>query len=193
VEQDKELSKKSALKALSRAEPDSTYHADLQKELSATDNDRGYCLLVVSLLENQIDRVIEARISHFRSEDRNAFFDSHGPAGALSRKIALLNAFAVIGEVSRRNLDYIREIRNAFAHSKIPLTYATPEVKAMCDELRLIDPNNPMKAITDNHQGPSARDRFHDVLATTILLLSIYVGDPNRLSVIGLKSGQQLP
>lgn len=57
------VAKKSALKALSRVEPDDTYHADLQKELSATENDRCYCLLAVSLIENQIDRVLVQHIS----------------------------------------------------------------------------------------------------------------------------------
>lgn len=194
MEQDDDLvSKKQDLKALSNLAPDSAYHAELNKEMSATGNDRGYCLLVSSLLENAIDKVLTVQISHLSSKEREAFFDSHGPAGAFSRKIALLHAFYIVGNVTRRNLDIIRDIRNAFAHGKVPLTFETPQVKALCDELRLIDPSNPTKVVASNYQGAGPRNRFHDVLATVMILLDIYVGDnPKRLADLGLKPGQPL-
>lgn len=187
------MSKKTDLKALSNLAPDSTYHAELIKEMNATENDRGYCLLVSSLLENAVDGVLTVQISHFASKEREAFFDSHGAAGAFSRKIALLHAFKIVGKVTRRNLDIIREIRNAFAHGKVPLTFETPEVKAMCDELKLIDPRSPTKTISDNHQGSGSRNRFHDVLATIMILLDIYIGDDSkRLADLGLVPGRPL-
>lgn len=176
MEEDEFLKKIRALKALSRATADLTHHADFQKEVSMIGNDRGYCLLVVSTLENNLDEVVARQVSHFNKEDAEAFFDNSGAAGSLSRKIALVHAFKVIGPVTRRNLNIIREIRNAFAHGKVPITFETDEVKSLCNELRLINPLDTTDQNPENHIGPTSRDRFHDVVSTAMLLLAMHLG-----------------
>ncbi|MET3299059.1 DUF4145 domain-containing protein [Bradyrhizobium diazoefficiens] len=176
MEEDEFLKKVRALKALGRAKANQTHHVAFQKELDAMGNDRGYCLLVVSTLENNLDEVIDRHVADFNKEDYDAFFDGNGAAGSLSRKISLLQALKVIGPVTRRNLNIVREIRNAFAHGKIPITFETPEVKALCEELRLINPLDPADRNPDNHIGPTPRDRFHDVVATAMLMLAIHLG-----------------
>lgn len=191
--EDEFLKKVKALKVLSRSKANQSHHEDFQKELDAVGNDRGYCLLVVSTLENNIDEVIERQVAHFNKEDYEAFFDSSGAAGSLSRKIALLQAFKVIGPLTRRNLNIIREIRNAFAHGKLPITFDTAEVKALCEELRLINPLDPTERIGDDYIGPRPRDRFHDVLATTMLLLAIHLGLRPTLPEGRFKPGSSLP
>jgi hypothetical protein len=193
MEEDEFLKKVKALKALSSAKANQTHHADFQKELDAIGNDRGYCLLVVSTLENNLDEVIDRHIVDFNKEDYDAFFDGNGAAGSLSRKIALLQAFKVIGPITRRNLNIVREIRNAFAHGKIPITFETPEVKALCEELRLINPLDPAERNPDNQIGPASRDRFHDVVVTAMLLLAIHIGLRPTLPDGKFRPGSRLP
>jgi hypothetical protein len=48
-------------------------------------------------------------------------------------------ALGIIGEQMYKNLDIIRSVRNAFAHSKIPITFETKEVSAACQLLEKPD------------------------------------------------------
>jgi hypothetical protein len=66
MEGDECLKKVKALKNLSRAK---TNHASCQRELNAIGDDRGYCLLVVSIPENNLDEVIDRHIVDFNKED----------------------------------------------------------------------------------------------------------------------------
>ncbi len=69
MEEDECLKKVKALKNLSRAKANQTHHASCQRELNAIGNDRGYCLLVVSIPENNLDEVIDRHIVDFNKED----------------------------------------------------------------------------------------------------------------------------
>ncbi|MHB1206591.1 MAG: DUF4145 domain-containing protein [Rhodospirillaceae bacterium] len=46
-------------------------------------------------------------------------------------------ALGVIDRRTRSNLDYIREVRNACAHSSKPISFRTPEVKAVANLILL--------------------------------------------------------
>jgi len=48
-------------------------------------------------------------------------------------------ALKVIGRISRADLDIIRFLRNEFAHSRIPFDFNTPEVRAVCDKIKIVD------------------------------------------------------
>jgi hypothetical protein len=166
----------SALKRLGRVIPDHTHHAEVQEEVTKIGNDRGYCLLIVSMLENSLDMVLQRKVSHFNSDDRDDFFDSNGAAGSLSRKIGLVAAFGVVGPITHRNLVFIRGIRNSFAHAKVPMSFRTKEVLDVCEELQLINPLDRHNPDVADYTGGSARDRFHDVVSTTMMMLAGYEG-----------------
>jgi hypothetical protein len=44
-------------------------------------------------------------------------------------------SLGLIGAVTKRNLNVIRHVRNAFAHSMIEVTFATPAIEAACSTL----------------------------------------------------------
>jgi hypothetical protein len=43
------------------------------------------------------------------------------------------------GSTTRSDLDLIRLLRNTFAHSRMPFDFGTPEVRAVCDQLKIVD------------------------------------------------------
>jgi hypothetical protein len=54
---------------------------------------------------------------------------------SLARKISMARALGIYGTKMRSDLNWIRHIRNAFAHSKIHLEFATKEIADACDQL----------------------------------------------------------
>jgi hypothetical protein len=93
-----------ALKKLSQRSPDTSHHEELEVQAAALKNDRGFCLLVTSMLENNLDQALEHRLTGLKKAHRNDFFDSDGLAGNFSRKIALGAALGVFGPITLRNL-----------------------------------------------------------------------------------------
>jgi hypothetical protein len=48
-------------------------------------------------------------------------------------------AFKLIGSITRADLDLIKFLRNEFAHSRLPFDFKTPEVRAVCDQLKIVE------------------------------------------------------
>ena len=59
-------------------------------------------------------------------------FERDAPLSSFSKLIRVGYAFGLISDTVRLHCDYIREIRNAFAHSKVYIEFETPEIKAAC-------------------------------------------------------------
>ena len=85
------------------------------------------------------DRLIVALSRHMRSlsqSDHDFLFRGDAPFASFSAKIRLGYALSIFGRSTRNDLDTIREIRNAFAHSTRPLDFSRPVVAACCNLLR---------------------------------------------------------
>jgi hypothetical protein len=155
---------------------DPSHQKEFEKQLSGTTNDRGYCLLLASTLENALDEALLYRLPNVKGSLRDKFYESEGPAGGFSRKITLAAALDILGPVSYRNFTLIRHIRNSFAHAKIPINFDTEQVAQVSNELTLIDPFFPEKQATADYEPEGNRERFHSVIARMMVLLSVYAG-----------------
>ena len=71
------------------------------------------------------------------SDDFQRVFDGTGPLSSFSAKILIGYSLRLYGEVFRHDMDIIRELRNGFAHTRMPLAFEQPEVAAMCAQLRM--------------------------------------------------------
>src|SRR5262249_47141854 len=67
-------------------------------------------------------------------------FTGNGALASFSSRIQVASALGLLTREQRANLDYIREIRNAFAHATKPIRFATPEIKAVCALLVIHSP-----------------------------------------------------
>jgi hypothetical protein len=123
------------LQELSKKAPTPEYQAEYVAQVSTEKNDRGAVLLIGSNLEN----MLESAIGRFLFYDRvSKLFGQDKPLGSFRNKILIGYAMNLYGNDTFNNLEVVREIRNAFAHAKIPISFATPEVGAVCDLLNVV-------------------------------------------------------
>ena len=76
-------------------------------------------------------------------------------------------ALAIYGEVTQHNLDLLRHLRNAFAHSHAPITFETPEIAEAIAHFKpqtLLPPYNLGAESKPCPEEPKAR--FHHVCET---------------------------
>jgi hypothetical protein len=66
------------------------------------------------------------------NEQQSELFGTEGTLSSLSSKIKIAFAFEIIDKDLRDQFDKIREIRNAFAHSPLHLSFGTPEIRKAC-------------------------------------------------------------
>ena len=117
-----------ALSALSRASPTPGHRSDFIQEINQEKNDRGAAILAVTNVENILETcIVRSIIDDGRFYDK--LFGFNAPISTFDNKIRIAYALEIISTQMYENLNVIRALRNAFAHSKIPITFETKEVE----------------------------------------------------------------
>jgi hypothetical protein len=83
-------------------------------------------------------------------------------------------ALAIIGKETYQNLDYIREIRNVFAHSKIHVAFKTKEIKDVCALLKMPAHTAPLPYTP---LSTNARETYTSVCVITSYNLRMWKGN----------------
>lgn len=125
------------LKTLSRKMPT---REEMHEALDhiARESDHTTVILGTALVETALRLAISARThKDLSSAEDGSLFEGDGPLATFSAKTRLALAFEVINTEMRTELDRLRDIRNAFAHSKSFLTFETEEVRAACATLTM--------------------------------------------------------
>jgi hypothetical protein len=166
------MSIKGNLRALSTREVTIEELDEYQRQVENETNDRGSCILTATNVELALDAAL------FKVLDRQVRDDlirQDGPISSFSQKITLGRALNIYGEQTRHNLDLIRQIRNAFAHSHAPITFETRQVKDAVGELREIRPLPPVAS--PKHPGVVAErtSRTSFQLACTVTAHNLIV------------------
>jgi hypothetical protein len=102
------------------------------KELSGR-NDRLQAVVCATIVDSALVTLIETVMY----KGPGTLFDINQPLSTFSSKIDLAYSLGLIDNDVRRNADYIREIRNVFAHRLLPIKFRTREVAAVCKLLKL--------------------------------------------------------
>lgn len=186
------MSKESAylvkLSALTKAQPTLEHLDEIERELYGGASDRATAILCTSYLDNFLKVLIEDKLrKDLNSDDRGSIFGPDGFFGTFSSKIVICYALQLIGPVIRNDLNLMRVIRNSFAHSRVSLAFKTPEIKAVCDHLKIVDDsysNFPIaypptmseeeKAARNDKTEPRKRflSAFHDISYRCIFVIS---------------------
>jgi DNA-binding MltR family transcriptional regulator len=116
-----------SLSALSRATPKQDHRGDFIQEINQEKNDRGAAILVVTNVENALQTCLQNILVN-QDASHNDLFGNNAPMATFDSKIRMAYALGIVGPEMLENLNIIRHIRNAFAHSKIPITFDTKEV-----------------------------------------------------------------
>jgi hypothetical protein len=172
-------SKVQKLRELTTKPATAEHQEEYDKQTSANADDRSFCLLLTAMLENELDRAIDNWIGEQPTDLRKNLYDHDGPLGNFSRKITIAAALEIIGPISHENFRLIRHVRNAFAHAKVPITFKTPEVSAVCADLVRVNIFDPPEEVDQSPQMPP-RDRFETVCHETMVRMMSYTGqDPH--------------
>ena len=105
------------------------------QQVSHETNDRGACILMATNTEIALTHAI-FRVLKWDDTTRGRLVSDEGPVATFSQKTYLGRALRIYGPEMHHNLDYIRLIRNAFAHSHVPITFETPEIVGAVSELK---------------------------------------------------------
>jgi hypothetical protein len=101
------------------AEDPESYRDNFRKE-----TDRAIIMLTSTILEDVLAyRLSQAFCHDVRDEDIDFVFRFEGPLGTFSARIEIGYLFGLIEKPIAEQLDLIREIRNACAHSKFTLSF----------------------------------------------------------------------
>ncbi len=107
-------------------------------------SDRAAALVIAANTDNALRYGLSRRFAVAYEDDR--LFGNDSPMDTFDKKIRMAAAVQLIGPETENNLQIVKQIRNAFAHSNIPLTFRTPEIVAVCSFL-VLPIVNPPRAI----------------------------------------------
>ena len=124
-----------SLKNYLNAEPEAWELSGAAKRLWETVDDRAVALYGGVLLDVALTQNLLARMWTNNGAAEDELTGNDGPLGSFSRKIRLGEAMRLYGPKTRRQLDTIRSIRNAFAHTHRAITFDTAPVPVLCSTL----------------------------------------------------------
>lgn len=127
----------SSLNKIAARHPSSAELFKMITDVTAETNDRSTALTIGALLDGALKLAITPRIIIPEKEGENDLFGHQAPLRAFSAKIAIGFALGIYGPQTRADLDAIREVRNAFAHSMSPIDYRTAQVANVCARITL--------------------------------------------------------
>lgn len=131
------------LRLLTRSNPTVESLEELEQELYFAGSDRATAVMFGSMVEVNLERLIATKLrDDLNSKDKKLLFEFEGCFGTFSAKTVGAYALGLIGPVIRFDLDLIRLLRNEFAHSRVHFNFNTPQVKAVCDKLKIVEYGN---------------------------------------------------
>ena len=109
--------------------------ADFPREVRREKSDRAVIVMCTSFIDVSLKAALASRM---KNKDAGlALFDDTGPLHSFNAKIRLAEAMGLFGPETRKNLEIIQTVRNAFAHSLAVKSFETPEVEQACNALTL--------------------------------------------------------
>ena len=153
------------LEDLSKGEPKAHEIAQLAKAIE-NESDRSVALIHAAIVENGLFWALNCRFPEQGDDVRNAIFSSSGaPIGSFSAKIIMARGVGIIKQQSQDELNLIRRIRNAFAHSFRPIDFSHPTIEAACSKFTFLQQPPPLP------EKNTSRSRF--ILASSYLFAGL--------------------
>lgn len=144
------------------------------KELQG-ESDRAAVILVAAHLEDSLMIKVMSRMRKPPDGSTIEYYDDvfapNRPLGSFSAKIDAAYFFEIIDDTMRAQLNDVREMRNACAHSQHPISFADSALVNVCK--RIFAPTGVMQI--EAGAGPK-EIRLAFVLEYVILELSIFLG-----------------
>ena len=123
------------------------------------ESDRACGILQASWIELSLEQAILVVLQP-RSSKLFAFPE---PLSTFSAKIDFAYEVKIIGPKTRHDLDLIRELRNGFAHSMVPIRFDDAATTGICDHFQLLSTSAkfiPTHLVDRKNDYDSPRNRF---------------------------------
>ncbi len=151
--------------------------ADLERE-----SDRALVVIMAAVLEDALTLKLAQKMRPFTGgkkgeNDFDRMFSNNGPLATFSGKIAMAYRLDIIDEQTRGELDDIREMRNACAHSFFPISFDLPELARVCH--RLLSKEDSLVKIDENAGRADLRLGFQ--VAALCVFLTIDKGSRDEV------------
>jgi hypothetical protein len=132
------------LKALSREryndnQSDKEFQRAAQEYVK--ESDRGAIILVATGIEDMLESKILEKLPALASDEttKNRMFERDGQLASFSKKTEMAYAMGLIDSEYRDKIDLIREIRNACAHARKPISMENTALRSACEVVMLPD------------------------------------------------------
>ncbi|SNT01784.1 Mannitol repressor [Tardiphaga sp. OK246] len=132
------------------------------------DGARGCALAGAAVLEDVLRGAIEHRFSHMSEKELAELFDGTAPLSTFSAKIKIAYAMGIIGKLTRHDLEKLREIRNAFAHSIRHLSFDLPEIANIVESFNALKDSPEAEKFSVQHKFVTAATSLMMVLVGKI-------------------------
>lgn len=130
------MSKRRAIRELSRTNPTPKAVQKILDGLRDKD-DLHIAIIAVSIVEAALERLLVTRIKTTDKKFLDKLFQHMGPLSDFNSKILIGQAFGILTSPLADELHVMRDIRNAFAHAKIHMSFADKPIAAEVRRLKL--------------------------------------------------------
>lgn len=156
---------KKALRKLTSAKLDKS---EINGIIDALGKETDYAAAITgaALLEAELESLLAGKLKTRTEEFMSRVFSNRGPMADFHSKILIAEGFGYITSPMAAEISAIKDIRNAFAHSKKPLTFDNPVVTS---ELRAMRMGKAIRHRSDDQVDMSNRAWF--LLTIRILLI----------------------
>jgi hypothetical protein len=122
-----------ALKAFSRATYRAADDVDVAVEDITNESDRGVGIISSSSVEDHLEWAIMQRMRPIWKDEsaRNELFGAMGTNSDFAAKNLLAYSLGIIDAEARRQIDLVRQVRNACAHARLAVSFDKPPLVAI--------------------------------------------------------------
>ncbi len=104
-------------------------------QMMVDESDRGLVIILVSIIDDVLAAQLEGRMRDLSSRMRDRIFGFEGPLGTFSSRMKLAYALEVIDYETYQDLDTMRSMRNACAHSRRDISFENEALRKALDLL----------------------------------------------------------
>lgn len=117
------------------------------RESLENESDRGVVLISTELIHYYLTMLFEEHLILNKELRKDILESALAPLHTLSNKIKMAYALGLINKENYNNLEYIRKIRNKFAHRIFDASFEDSKIIEWCTKIKIVrlpgyDPNN---------------------------------------------------
>lgn len=138
------------------------------------ESDRGLALIGAAFIDKKLAETLQA----FFCKDAGDFlYGKNAPLGTFSSRIEACHALALIEDIERNDCDYIRRVRNEFAHDVMAASFEEGRIKDLCGNFKSDVP------LPETATSSKARFKFQNaalIMASRLFYRAEYVQREKR-------------